>query len=210
MSEDEVPSKKPTYCLAFLRWVIGGSFGAGNYGMCGRAYEPSFLFSWPNARVSVMGGEQAARVMEIVLLQQLAGTLKKMGVESSAENLDTLREVLHLGSEAARERLSASGLPIHPMGLEIFAQGVREKFKKMGFDLAPDPERGILAQLEASICGQFDRESTALFGTARLWDDGIIDPRDSRRVLGICLSICEERRWREQRGASNTFGVARM
>ena len=67
--------------------------------------------------------------------------------------------------------------------------------------------RGLLAQLEAAICGQFDRETTALFATARIWDDGVIDPRDTRRVLSICLATCSEARRRTLH--PNSFGVAR-
>ena len=111
--------------------------------MCGRAYEPSFLFSWPNARVSVMGGEQAARVMEIVL-RQARRHLKKMW--SPAPSTDTRERCSTLAARLpeAPERFR---LPIHPMGLEIFAQGAGE-VQKMGFDLAPGQERG-LAQPEA-------------------------------------------------------------
>jgi 3-methylcrotonyl-CoA carboxylase beta subunit len=97
-----------------LTVVVGGSFGAGNYGMCGRAYAPRFLFMWPNARISVMGGEQAATVMSEV------------------------------------------GQP------EVGAQ-LRE---------------------------QYERQGRPVYASARLWDDGIIDPRDTRRVLGMALDAC--------------------
>jgi geranyl-CoA carboxylase beta subunit len=126
--------------------MIGGSFGAGNYGMCGRSFDPRFLFAWPNYRISVMGGEQAAKVMSII-------------------------------SEAAARRAGK------------------------------EPDHGRLARMEQAIVKQIDAESTALYATARLWDDGLIDPRDSRRVLGECLSICREAEVRPLR--SNTFGVAR-
>jgi geranyl-CoA carboxylase beta subunit len=126
---------------------IGASFGAGNYGMCGRAFDPRFIFAWPNSRIAVMGGEQAARVMSIV-----------------AED------------KARREGKEA--------------------------------DAGALAAMEAKIVQRMDGESHALFATARLWDDGLIDPRDSRKVLAFCLSICREAATRQLR--SNTFGVARM
>jgi geranyl-CoA carboxylase beta subunit len=126
---------------------IGASFGAGNFGMCGRSLEPRFIFAWPNNRVAVMGGEQAARVMSII-------------------------------SEESRSR----------RGLDI--------------------DRGALAAQEKQLIDQFERESTALFATARLWDDGIIDPRDSRRVLAYCLQICREADARTLN--PNTFGVARL
>ena len=127
--------------------VIGGSFGAGNYGMCGRAYDPRFIFAWPNNRTAVMGGEQAATVMKIVTEQKFE------------------RE----GKEPPREQIDAM-------------------FK--------------------GIVEQFDRESTALYGTAHLWDDGIIDPRDTRRVLAFALATARDSTRVKLR--PSTFGVARM
>jgi geranyl-CoA carboxylase beta subunit len=127
--------------------VVGGSYGAGNYGMCGRSFDPRFIFSWPSARVAVMGGAQIAKVMEIV----------------------------------NRAKLQRAGQVVN-----------EEALKKMGEHLK----------------AQVDRESTALFGTARLWDDGIIDPRDTRRIIGLCLVVCAEADARTLR--PNTFGVARM
>jgi geranyl-CoA carboxylase beta subunit len=114
-----------------LTLQIGGSFGAGHYGMCGRAFGRRFLFSWPNACVAVMGGEQAAKVMAIV-------------AEGAAE---------------------ARGLAFG-----------REKAKAQG----------------AKIVASYDRQSTAFYATARLWDDGVIDPRDSRATLVFCLDVCAE------------------
>src|SRR5512138_3183901 len=111
--------------------VVGGSYGAGNYGMCGRSFDPRFIFGWPSARTAVMGGAQIAKVMEIV----------------------------------NRAKLQRAGQPVN-----------EEALKKMSEHLK----------------AQVDRESTALFGTARLWDDGIIDPRDTRRIIGLCLAICAE------------------
>jgi geranyl-CoA carboxylase beta subunit len=127
--------------------VIGGSFGAGNYGMCGRAYDPRFIFAWPNSRTAVMGGEQAAGVMRTVTEQK-------------------------------------------------FARDGRE------------PPRAEIEAMYNSIVEQFDKESTALYGTAHLWDDGIIDPRDSRRILAFTLSIARESMIRPLNPTS--FGVARM
>ena len=126
---------------------IGASFGAGNYGMCGRAYEPRFVFAWPNNRIAVMGGEQAARVLSIV----------------------------------TEEKNKRTGQPV---------------------------DRTALEKMERAIIDQFDAESTALYATARLWDDGIIDPRDTRRVLAYCLSICREADIRPLN--PTTFGVARQ
>jgi geranyl-CoA carboxylase beta subunit len=129
-----------------LTLMIGASFGAGNYGMCGRAYDPRFLFSWPNARVAVMGGEQAADVMAMI---------------------------------------------------------TRAKLARQG---APADER-MLAGMRQKIIAQIDAESTALHATARLWDDGVIDPRDSRKVLGFVLATCREAETRQLFPSS--FGVAR-
>jgi geranyl-CoA carboxylase beta subunit len=126
---------------------IGASFGAGNYGMCGRGFDPDFIFAWPNNRIGVMGGEQAARVMTII----------------------------------AEDRAARDGSPLETDKLEFARK---------------------------AIVAQFDRESTALFATARLWDDGLVDPRDSRKLLGLLLSICRQGRLRTL--APSTFGVARM
>ena len=113
-----------------LTLVIGGSFGAGNYGMCGRAYDPRFLWMWPNARISVMGGEQAASVLS---------TVKRDGIEAGG------------GEWSADED-------------EAFKAPIRE---------------------------QYEHQGSPYYATARLWDDGIIDPADSRRVLGMALAVCE-------------------
>ncbi|MCW2846917.1 MAG: methylcrotonoyl-CoA carboxylase [Marmoricola sp.] len=107
--------------------VIGGSFGAGNYGMCGRAYDPRFLWMWPNARISVMGGEQAASVL---------ATVRRDGIEGK-------------GGEWSAED--------------------EESFK-------------------APIRDQYELQGSPYYSTARLWDDGIIDPLDTRRVLGLGLA----------------------
>jgi len=130
-----------------LTVVLGGSYGAGNYGMCGRGFDPRFIFAWPSARTAVMGGAQAAKVMDIV-------NRSKLERAGQAANEDALKAM----SDALRLRL--------------------------------------------------DKESTALFGTARLWDDGIIDPRDTRRILGLCLCIAAEAQARTLR--ANTFGAARF
>jgi 3-methylcrotonyl-CoA carboxylase beta subunit len=107
--------------------VIGGSFGAGNYGMCGRAYDPRFLWMWPNARISVMGGEQAASVL---------ATVRRDGLEARGEEWSAEAE---------------------------------EAFK-------------------APIRDQYEAQGSPYYSTARLWDDGIIDPADTRRVLGMGLA----------------------
>ncbi|GAC1629876.1 MAG: geranyl-CoA carboxylase subunit beta [Nevskia sp.] len=130
--------------------VMGGSFGAGNYGMCGRGFGPEFIFAWPNSRTAVMGGEQAAKVMSIV---------------------------------------------------------TREKWIKEGKAIG-EAEEKQLAAIESNIVKQFDAQSTAFAASARLFDDGLIDPRDTRRVLGYTLSICREARGRAV--FPNSFGVARL
>ncbi|MGN6781602.1 MAG: carboxyl transferase domain-containing protein, partial [Marmoricola sp.] len=111
--------------------VIGGSFGAGNYGMCGRAYDPRFLWMWPNARISVMGGEQAASVL---------ATVRRDGLEARGETWSAEDE---------------------------------ERFK--------DPIRA-----------QYEEQGSPYYSTARLWDDGVIDPVDTRRVLGMGLSVAAQ------------------
>jgi len=110
--------------------IIGGSFGAGNYGMCGRAYGPRFLFMWPNARISVMGKEQAAGVLLTVQLEQ-------------------------------RARRGAPPMP------------------------AKEAE-----EFQRPILESYEREGSPYYSTARLWDDGILDPPETRRVLGLALSAC--------------------
>jgi 3-methylcrotonyl-CoA carboxylase beta subunit len=124
--------------------LIGGSFGAGNYGMCGRAYSPRFLFTWPNSRISVMGGEQAASVLAQV---------KRDGMEAKGES---------------------------------WAKADEEKFK--------DPIRA-----------RYEAEGSPYHATARLWDDGIIDPAQTRDVLGLAISASLNAPIQETR-----FGVFRM
>jgi geranyl-CoA carboxylase beta subunit len=126
---------------------VGASFGAGNYGMCGRAYDPRFIFAWPSNRIAVMGGEQAAKVMAIVI----------------------------------EEKLKREGKPV---------------------------DKAKLGAMEDAIIKRMEGESTALYATARLWDDGLIDPRDTRKVLSFCLSICREAELRPLK--RSTFGVGRM
>lgn len=113
-----------------LTLIIGGSFGAGNYGMCGRAFGPRFLWMWPNSRISVMGGEQAANVLLTVKRDQLA---------------------------------------------------------RRG---EPDMTEAEQADFRQPILDQYEREGSPYYSTARLWDDGILDPLDTRRVLGLALSVC--------------------
>ncbi|MEQ1710737.1 MAG: carboxyl transferase domain-containing protein [Hyphomicrobium sp.] len=124
--------------------LIGGSFGAGNYAMCGRAYQPRFLFAWPNARISVMGGAQAASVLASV----------------------------------RRDSLAAEG--------NSWPAGEEEAFK-------------------APLRAQYEREGHPYFATARLWDDGIIAPAETRRVLGLALAAALMQPVPETR-----FGVFRM
>jgi geranyl-CoA carboxylase beta subunit len=130
-----------------ITMVIGASFGAGNYGMCGRGFGPRFIFAWPNARTAVMGGEQAARVMAIV------------------------------------------------MG---------EKMRKQGNPV----EESVLLAMAQPIIDQFDKESHPFHCSARLFDDGLVDPRDTRRVLALTLSVCREGDARTL--SPSTYGVARM
>jgi acetyl-CoA carboxylase carboxyltransferase component len=124
--------------------IIGGSFGAGNYGMCGRAYAPRFLWMWPNARISVMGGEQAAGVLTTVK---------------------------------------------------------REQLEREGKELSADEERSIADP----VIQKYEEEGNPYYSTARLWDDGIIDPAETRTYLGLGLSIAYNARIAPPR-----FGVFRM
>jgi 3-methylcrotonyl-CoA carboxylase beta subunit len=133
-----------TAAVPKLTLVIGGSFGAGNYGMCGRAYSPRFLWMWPNARISVMGGEQAASVL---------ATLRRDGVEARGGHWPKEEE-------------------------EAFRSEIRT---------------------------QYDRQGHPYYSTARLWDDGIIDPAETRRVLGLSLSAALNAPIAETR-----FGLFRM
>ncbi len=119
--------------------IVGGSYGAGNYGMCGRAFSPRFMFSWPNSRISVMGGEQAASVLATV----------------------------HRDADKWT-----------PDEAEAFKKPIRERF---------------------------EAEGNPYFATARLWDDGIIAPADTRRVLALAFSACLNAPVAETR-----FGVFRM
>ncbi len=124
--------------------IIGGSFGAGNYGMAGRAYQPRFLWTWPNSRISVMGGEQAADVL---------ATVRRNAARASGRTVD----------------------------------------------------EGRIARTRATTLRQFAEQSHPLYASARLWDDGIIDPKHSREVLGLSLSISLNAAIKPTR-----FGVFRM
>jgi len=124
--------------------VVGNSFGAGNYGMCGRAYSPRMLYMWPNARIGVMGGEQAAMVL----------------------------------AQVQQERAFKSGTPIPEEKLEKLKAAVRKKY---------------------------DAEAHSLYSTARLWDDGIIEPSATRDTLGLSLSIAAN-----APTEPTAFGVFRM
>ncbi|MGH3365701.1 MAG: carboxyl transferase domain-containing protein [Nocardioidaceae bacterium] len=124
--------------------VIGGSFGAGNYGMCGRAYDPRFLWMWPNSRISVMGGEQAASVL---------ATVRRDGIEARGEHWSAEDE-------------------------EAFKSPIRD---------------------------QYERQGSPYYSTARLWDDGVIDPVDTRRVLGMGLAAAAHVPIPEP-----TYGIFRM
>jgi len=125
--------------------IIGGSYGAGNYGMCGRAYQPRSLWMWPNAKISVMGGEQAANVLCTVKMEQMAREGKTL---SDKEQKD-------------------------------FKQPILDKYEK---------------------------ESSAYYSTARIWDDGIIDPVDTRKVLAMSIKASLNKNW----GKRKPFGVFRM
>lgn len=133
-----------TTAVPKITMVVGGSFGAGNYGMAGRAYSPRFMWSWPNSRISVMGGEQAAGVL---------ATVKRDGMERRGED---------------------------------WSQDAETAFKQPTLDM-------------------FEEQSHPLYASARLWDDGVIDPRKSRDVLALSLRACLDKPVEDTR-----FGVFRM
>ena len=124
--------------------LIGGSFGAGNYGMCGRAYDPRFLFMWPNSRISVMGGEQAAGVL---------------------------------------------------------AQVKRDQKEKRGEQWSEQEE----ADFKQPIIDDYEHQGHPYYASARLWDDGVIDPADTRQVLGLAISASLNKTIEETK-----FGLFRM
>jgi 3-methylcrotonyl-CoA carboxylase beta subunit len=125
--------------------VIGGSFGAGNYGMCGRAFGPRFLFMWPNSRISVMGGEQAANVL---------ATVKQDGLKAAGK---------------------------------------------------PQMTEAELANFKQPILDKYEKEGSPYYSSARLWDDGVIDPAQTRDILGLCLSVTHNEEFPDPR-----WGVFRM
>jgi len=124
--------------------VIGGSHGAGNYGMCGRAYSPRQMWMWPNAKISVMGGEQAANVLL---------TIKKDQAQAKGQKMTEAEE----------------------------------------------------AEFKRPILEKYERESSAYYASARIWDDGIIDPVDTRRVLALGIAASFNRKWDDK-----STGVFRM
>jgi 3-methylcrotonyl-CoA carboxylase beta subunit len=124
--------------------VVGGSYGAGNYGMCGRAYSPRFMFTWPIGRVQLMGSDQAAGVL---------ATVRRDNIEAAGKSWSEVEE----------------------------------------------------AEFKAPIRDAFEREGSPYFATARLWDDGIILPSETRRVLGLAFAATLNAKVEETR-----FGVFRM
>ena len=130
-----------------LTIVVCGSYGAGNYAMCGRGLDPRFIFALPNSKTAVMGGDQAGKVLRIV---------------------------------------------------------TEDKHAKEGKEADPK----MLDMLETVTAQKLDSQSTAIYGTASLWDDGLIDPRDTRKLLGFLLDICAEANLRPLKKSS--FGVARF
>ena len=127
--------------------IVGGCYGAGNYGMCGRTFDPTLLFSWPNSRIAVMGAEQAAGVLAIVQ------------------------------EDAARAR-----------GLE--------------------PDTAQIEVMRAMVTQKFEEEASPYYATARLWDDGILDPRETRMALSVGLSMSYNRDWVSE--GPPRYGVFRM
>ncbi len=151
--------------------IIGGSYGAGNYAMSGRAYDPNFLFMWPNARISVMGGEQAAEV--------LVSVRNDKGKEKEAEK--EIAEEKNKQVDSEKPLLQGKGR-------------VNEKI-----------HQSEISELRDSILKKYEREGNALYSTSRIWDDGIIDPADTRKILGMTLSVCLNRKFPEPK-----TGIFRM
>ncbi len=165
--------------------IIGGSYGAGNYGMCGRAYSPRQLWMWPNARISVMGGEQAANVLLTVKKDQIAASAKSMAPNGVGQNVGRV-------SPANPSRVGA----LHPPASshEQPSQGVARSSRSLAVgneaaarSMTPAEEE----EFKRPTLEKYAHESSAYYSTARLWDDGIIDPIDTRTVLalGIAASL---------------------
>lgn len=184
--------------------LIGGSFGAGNYGMCGRAYDPRFIFSWPNAKISVMGGAQAAKVLEIISLNGLKALIPGM----PETMVQFVGEMLKEDRSNWETRIAAAPFPISIQALDSVRLGAINQIRKKGIPVDPNADTGVLQQMINFIEDKFDGESTALYATARLWDDGLIDPRDTREVIAQALSICADAENRTL--YPSTFGVARI
>ena len=184
--------------------LIGGSFGAGNYGMCGRAFDPRFIFSWPNAKISVMGGTQAAKVLEIIMMNGLKRFLPGM----PAEGVEFVAQLLKEDKSSWEKLLADCPYPITIQGLQMLSQGLVSQISKMGMPVDSKLEQGVLGQMVSFLEQKFDHESTSLYATARLWDDGIIDPRDTRNVVACALSVCREAV--NRRLYPSKFGVARI
>ena len=130
-----------------ITFYIGASFGAGNYGMCGYAFKPDFLFTWPNAKTGVMGGKQAAMTMNQVWVR------------------------------ASQRR-----------GKKLDQKSLKPKLKE--------------------IEDHFESQCDAFYTSGKMMDQGMIDPRDTRKVIGFCLSVCENRDMRQLN--PNSFGIARL
>jgi len=124
--------------------IVGGSYGAGNYAMCGRGYSPRLLWMWPNAKISVMGGEQAANVLLTVKMRQL---------------------------------------------------------EKEGVTMTPEEQKAF----KAPVIERYESEASAYYSTARLWDDGILDPRDTRAAVGLGIAMALNAQVPDQK-----YGVFRM
>jgi len=152
-----------------------------------------------------MGGEQAAKVMEIVLMNQLKRLFATMSI--TGDDVAKVANILRSDTEHWPKMIEEYGLPIKPDGLMFFAMNLAPKLQQMGIVVDVQSKKGILAQLADALIGQFDRESTALYATARIWDDGIIDPRDTRQILALCLQTCREATQRTL--YPNSYGIPR-
>lgn len=146
-----------------LTLIIGGSYGAGNYGMCGRAYSPRFLYMWPNSRIGVMG--KSYILSYIIYFKSPI--------------------ILSGGAQAAN----------------VLAQVTEEQYKRLGKEFTEE----MRDKIRQPIVERFETEASPYYSTARLWDDGIVDPVDTRRVLGLSLQAAMN-----NCGGETKFGVFRM
>ncbi|MET0608724.1 MAG: carboxyl transferase domain-containing protein, partial [Gaiellaceae bacterium] len=192
--------------------VVGGSFGAGNYAMCGRAYEPRQLWMWPNARISVMGGEQAATVLTMVGdadPEEIQATYEAGGIARDGAKLVTAvacaevpKFTVITGGSFGAGNYGMCGRAYSPRQLWMWPNA---RISVMGGDQAATVLTMVGDADPDEIRAKYEAEGNPYYSTARLWDDGIIDPLDTRRVLALGIAAALNAPIPE-----TTFGVFRM